>query len=60
MHIKRAKGDLLEETIRMRKGKNILERALTFILTIARIFDTDWQVPPKPRLAGEVKGHNEK
>jgi hypothetical protein len=44
----------------MRKGKNNLERALTFILTIARIFDADWQVPLKPRLAGEVKGHNEK
>jgi hypothetical protein len=58
MHIKKANDDSLEETIRLSKGKNILERALTFILTIARIFDADWQVPPKPRLAGEVRGHN--
>ena len=58
MHIKKANDDSLEETIRLSKGKNVLEKSLVFILTIARIFDADWQVPLKPRLAGEVRGHN--
>jgi hypothetical protein len=39
MHIKKANDDSLEETIRLSKGKNVLEKSLVFILTIARIFD---------------------
>ena len=39
MHMKKANDDSLEETIRLSKGKNVLERTFIFILTIARISD---------------------
>jgi len=35
MHMKKANDDSLEETIRLSKGKNVFERTLAFILTIA-------------------------
>jgi hypothetical protein len=40
-HIKRAKDDLLEETIFMNKLEHFLKRALIFILTMARILSAD-------------------
>ena len=38
-HIKRAKDEWLEETIRLSQGENVSERALIFILAISKIFD---------------------
>jgi hypothetical protein len=44
-HMKRAKEDLLEETIPMGKLEHFLKKLLNSILTIARILSADLCLP---------------